>query len=162
MRSFSKFVSKKLRSPKAKKPQARLLLETLEDRRCPTAVVFAGFVPNTAILNITEVFSSNSPSPSGPGSSLTIYGNTPPGGGATSMVTVLGGFETTVNGMNAVTFTTMFPGAITAINVTFLNDNDNLTVGTSTGIINPLPAGIIRNPVISMPPISMSSASQTI
>src|SRR6516162_11713138 len=132
MHSFSKFVSKKLRSPKAKKPSARLILEALEDRRCPTAIVFAGFVPFTAILNITEVFSSNSPS-SGPGSNLTIYGNTPPGGGATSMVTVLGGFETTVNGMNAVTFTTAFPGAITAINVTVLNDNETIIVGTPTG-----------------------------
>jgi hypothetical protein len=97
--------------------------------------VFAGFVPFTAILNITEVFSSNSPS-SGPGSNLTIYGNTPPGGGATSMVTVLGGFETTVNGMNGVTFTTAFPGSITSINVNFLNDNDSLTIGTPAGILN--------------------------
>src|SRR5947209_8504631 len=136
MRSFSKFVSKKLRSPKAKKPQARLLLETLEDRRCPTAVVFAGFVPFTAILNITEVFSSNSPSPNGPGASLTIYGNTPPLGGPTSMITVQGGFETSINGMNAVTFTSMFSGAITSINISMLNDNDNITVGTPTGIIN--------------------------
>jgi hypothetical protein len=135
MRGFSKFVSKELRSPKAKKPTARLQLEYLEDRRCPTAVVFAGFVPNTAILNITEVFSANSPS-NGPGSSLTISGNTHPGGGPTSMVTVSGGFETTINGMNAATFTTAFPGAITAINVTVLNDNETITVGTRTGIIN--------------------------
>jgi hypothetical protein len=132
---FRKLLAKKLRSPKAKKPTARLYLEYLEDRRCPTAVVFAGFIPNTAILNITEVFSSNSPS-SGPGSSLTISGNTPPGGGPTSMVTITGGFETTINGMNAVTFTTLFPGAITAINVTVLNDNETITVGTPTGIIN--------------------------
>jgi hypothetical protein len=136
MRSFSKFVSKKLRSPKAKKPSARLLLETLEDRRVPTAVVFAGFVPNTAILNIQEVFSANSPS-NGPGSTLIISGNTgATTGGPTSMVTVAGGFETTVNGMNAVTFTTAFPGAITAINVTVLNDNETIIVGTPTGIIN--------------------------
>ena len=136
MRSFSKFVSKKLRSPKAKKPQARLHLEYLEDRRVPTAVVFAGFVPNTAILNIQEVFSANSPS-NGPGSSLTISGNTAAGtGGPTSMVTITGGFETTINGMNAVTFTTLFPGAITAINVTVLNDNETIIVGTPTGIIN--------------------------
>jgi hypothetical protein len=93
-------------------------------------------VPNTAILNITEVFSSNSPSPGGPGSNLTISGNTPPGGGPTSMVTITGGFETTINGMNAVTFTTAFPGAITAINISMLNDNDNIVVGTPTGIIN--------------------------
>jgi hypothetical protein len=136
MRSFSKFVSKKLRSPKAKKPSARLILETLEDRRVPTAVVFAGFVPNTAILNITEVFSANSPS-NGPGSSLIISGNTTCSSGIpTSMITVAGGFETTVNGMNAVTFTTLFPGAITAINVTVLNDNETITVGTPTGNIN--------------------------
>jgi hypothetical protein len=136
MRSFSKFLSRKLRSPKAKKPSARLLLESLEDRRVPTAVVFAGFVPNTAILNITEVFSANSPS-NGPGSSLIISGNTPTTtGGPTSMITVSGGFETTVNGMNAVTFTTLFPGAITAINITVLNDNETITVGTPTGIIN--------------------------
>jgi hypothetical protein len=134
-----KLVSRKLRSPKAKKPTARLLVETLEDRRVPTAVVFAGFVPNTAILNIQEVFSANSPS-GGPGSTLIISGNTPAGtGGPTSMVTVAGGFETTVNGMNAVTFTTLFPGAITAINVTVLNDNETIIVGTPTGIIN-LPA----------------------
>jgi hypothetical protein len=139
MRNFSKFVSKKLRSPKAKKPTARLLVETLEDRRVPTAVVFAGFVPNTAILNIQEVFSANSPS-GGPGSTLIISGNTPAGtGGPTSMVTVAGGFETTVNGMNAATFTTLFPGAITAINITVLNDNETIIVGTPTGIIN-LPA----------------------
>jgi hypothetical protein len=136
MRNFSKFVSRKLRSPKAKKPTARLFLETLEDRRCPTAVVFAGFVPNTAILNIQKVFSANSPS-GGPGSSLIISGNTgATTGGPTSMVTVQGGFETTVNGMNAVTFTTAFPGAITAINVTVLNDNETITVGTPKGIIN--------------------------
>ena len=135
MRNYSKFVSKKLRSPKAKKPTARLLVETLEDRRVPTAVVFAGFVPNTAILNIQEVFSANSPS-GGPGSTLIISGNTPAGtGGPTSMVTVAGGFETTVNGMNAATFTTLFPGAITAINITVLNDNENITVGTPTGSI---------------------------
>jgi hypothetical protein len=133
---FRKIFSKKLPSPTAKKPRARLRLEFLEDRRCPTAVVFAGFVPNTAVLNITEVFSANSPA-NGPGSSLTISGNTAAGtGGPTSMVTITGGFETTINGMNAVTFTTLFPGAITAINVTVLNDNETITVGTPTGIIN--------------------------
>jgi hypothetical protein len=136
MRGFSKFVSKKLRSPKAKKQTARLQLEYLEDWRYPMAVVFAGFVPNAAILNITEVFSLKSPSPSGPGSTLTISGNIPPGGGLTSMSTVTGGFETTINGMNAVTFTTAFPGAITSINVNMLNDNDNIVVGSPTGRIN--------------------------
>jgi hypothetical protein len=111
-------------------------MEALEDRCCPTSIVFAGFVPNTAILDITEVFSSNSPSPGGPGSSLVIFGNTPPGGGPTSMITVQGGLETTINGMNAATFTTAFPGAITSIDITMLNDNDSLTIGTPTGILN--------------------------
>jgi hypothetical protein len=136
MHSFSKSPSRKLRSPKGKRPAARPFVETLEDRRVPTAVIFAGFVPNTAILNIAEVFSSNSPSPSGPGSNLIISGNTPPGGGPTSMITVAGGAETAINGMNAVTFTTTFPGAITSINIALLNDNDNIVIGTPTGIIN--------------------------
>src|SRR5579871_1724795 len=138
MRRLLGILSRKPR-PVHARPVTRLQVEVLEGRLCPTSVVFAGFVPNTSILVITELFSSNSPSPNGPGSSLTISGNTPAGGGPTSMITVTGGFETTVNGMNAVTFTTAFPGAIAAINVTLLNDNDALVIGTPTGILN-LPA----------------------
>jgi hypothetical protein len=135
MHRLAEFLSKKLPPHRPKERTARLRLEMLEERECPTAVVFAAFVPFTAILNLTEVFGANSPS-NGPGANLLICGNTPPGGGATSMVTVLGGFGTTVNGMNGATFTTAFPGSITSINVTFLNDNASLVVGTPTGILN--------------------------
>jgi hypothetical protein len=99
-------------------------------------VVFAGLSPATSILNITEVFGGNTPAPNGPGSSLTISGNTGPGGGSTSMITVTAGPMTRVNGVNAVSFTAAFPGAIKAINVNLLNDNDSLTIGTSTGMVN--------------------------
>src|SRR5579871_6152263 len=128
MRPFQELLPLTLRPLKGKKTVGRPQVEVLEERRCPTSVIFAGFVPNTSILNINEMFSSNSPSPGGPGSTLIISGNTPAGGGATSMITVEGGFETTINGMNAATFTTAFPDAITAINVTMLNDNDNIVV----------------------------------
>jgi hypothetical protein len=97
-----------------------------------TAVMYTSFVPSTSILAINELFAA----PQGAGTSLTISGNTGPGGGTTSLITVSGGVGTFVNGGNAVSITTAFPGAIAAINVNFLNDNDALTLGTQTGIIN--------------------------
>src|SRR5262249_10068620 len=96
------------------------------------AIAFAIFVPSTGVLSINELFGSTS----GLGANLTISGNTVPGGGATSLITVTGGLGTTVNGVSAVTFTTAFPGAIAAINVSLLNDSSALTVGTPTGVIN--------------------------
>jgi hypothetical protein len=52
------------------------------------------------------------------------------------MVTVIGGLQTTVNGMNAATFSTTDPAAMTQINVIFLNGNNSLDVGTVAGILN--------------------------
>jgi hypothetical protein len=136
MRRLPSLLSKKLRSEKGKTgPHSRRLqVEALEHRQCPAAVVLAGFVPGTAVLNVVEVSSDNSPI--GPGATLTFTGDTPPGGGVTSALTITGGPGTTVNGSNSATFSVAFPGAITQINVAFLNDNDSLTVGTSTGIVN--------------------------
>jgi hypothetical protein len=97
-----------------------------------SSAVFAAFVPTAGVLAISEMFAAASR----PGTSLTISGNTGSGGGVSSLVTVTGGLGTTVNGASAVTITAAFPGAISAIYVNLLNDNDSLTIGTPTGIVN--------------------------
>src|SRR5262249_25460014 len=66
----------------------------------------------------------------------TISGNTAPGGGTTAMITVTGGSQTSVNSLSAITFTLASLGTLTAIDVTLLNNNDALTIGTPTGIVN--------------------------
>jgi hypothetical protein len=86
-------------------------------------------LPGTGILNITNFFNSG-------GGSLWITGNTPPGGGPTSTITVTGGFATAVNGMNAASFSTLFAGAIAQINLNFLSGGQTFTLGTSAGIVN--------------------------
>jgi hypothetical protein len=110
---------------------SNVLLNVAGSLASPSAV-YASFVPSTSILAINELFAG----PRGTGASLTISGNTGPGGGPTSMITVAASMGTTVNGGNAITVTMAFPGAISAINVSLLNDNDSLTLGTPTGIIN--------------------------
>jgi hypothetical protein len=107
----------------------RLQVELLEARRCLSGVLAVNFVPSSSILVITSLVSSDR-------TSLILSGNSPPGGGPTAMVTVQGGLNTTVNGTNAITVTAAFPGAISSINVSLLNDDDTVTVGTPAGILN--------------------------
>jgi hypothetical protein len=56
-------------------------------------------------------------------------------------------------------------GAImpTIITAHIANTNANSTAlhGALAGAIIPIPAGIMRNPVMSIPPMSMSAASQS-
>jgi hypothetical protein len=123
---FRKFRSSNPRTtPRSVRPQ----VEALEDRYCPTSLFAAGFWPGTAILNISNYFSTG-------GGSLWITGNTGPGGGPSSTITVIGGFATAVNGMNAASFSTLFPGSFAQINLSLLGGGQAFTLGTPAGIVN--------------------------
>jgi hypothetical protein len=51
---------------------------------------------------------------------------------------------------------------IIASHITNIRTNSIALQGAAAGIIQPSPAGIIRKPVMSMPPMLMSSASQMV
>src|SRR5579871_1869056 len=100
MRSFASPISKNARSVRRRPAprHMRLQVETLEDRRCPAALVAGSFVIGSSILDVTDFAGSHA--------NLTISGDSS-SGGPTSMITVS-------SGADAITFTPAGSGALDA------------------------------------------------